>query len=210
MMKLQFRRKSRPPKGGFQYLHTETLHISTGSNYDDWLYNIRLHREANGLPPVSAQDAEDQNCMRLSPELARVICTVEGPSRTVDGVTLTLADIVRGTETIARFKLAGSPLVPQEEAERRAEICRRCVNNAPFVSPCGFLCQQLTDLVQKVIGGAKTAYDEDLKSCAVCRCSLPAKVHVPLSILRQTEEPEHQALFPEFCWQKAGNEPVSE
>lgn len=203
MKRLHFKSKATVPPGRFNYLHTETGHISSSHSYDQWLGKIASHREANNLPPITPEDAEHQNCMRLAPATARSFCNAGDGDFTTEAVQLKFADIMRGTRTIAAFKLAGSPLVSNEEAERRAAICRLCEWNTPYASPCGTTCAELTSLVETLVGGEKTSYDEDLRACAICHCSLKAKIHIPLEILRKTEEPAHQELFPPFCWQKA-------
>jgi hypothetical protein len=50
-----------------------------------------------------------------------------------------------------------------------------------------------------VIGDRKTKHDHMLRSCAVCKCFLRAKVHFPITTL-DTQPEKVQSMYPGFCW----------
>jgi hypothetical protein len=48
----------------------------------------------------------------------------------------------------------------------------------------------------------KTIHDGGLGMCRKCGCSLPLKVHVPLTHLKDHTDPEQFKTAPNFCWVK--------
>jgi hypothetical protein len=60
----------------------------------------------------------------------------------------------------------------------------------------------LKEAVNVVVGGAATAYDSQLQSCKVCGCSLKAKIHLPLDILRDNLTDAQMNALPQACWLK--------
>lgn len=163
------------------------------------------HRRANNYPiGINWDNDFDENICRNTPHLP---CIDLNPNTINLDQTLTLADIVRGTYAIARFKLAGSPLVPHKEAEDRAAICSQCPHNIPFVKPCRGICEELKEIVTGMIGGASTSKDSLLHSCAICKCYNAAQVHVPLEFLRMSVTQEMDEKWPKVgpnynfnCW----------
>ncbi len=211
-MAMKFKQTNRvPPNDGFAYRHAETGHVSSSMRYESWIAAINDHRAGNGLPPVTPEEAQRQNCENLSGFARREFC--EDPEDSVQTIDLTLPDIVRGTLTLSAWKALGSHVVTQEEAERRAEICANfegvgCKYNVAYRSGCGVDCQGLTDAVKSIVGEAATSQDVNLKACAVCKCSLSAKVHLPLADLQRFESAELQSLYPPHCWLAKPPEPV--
>lgn len=198
---MQFKNKMAIPPKGYDFKDPDTGHRTNRRNYDQWVGDIQEHRVGMNLPKIDPTEAENQNCHKLSNAAAKVFCTGDGLNAT-DAVTLHASDIARGTRTILNFKLAGSPLVSQEEADRRAAICSTCYLNVPFRMPCAGMCGELLEVVEKVVGGVRTQNHNDLNACAACKCSLVAKVHVPLEIIKKTESDDINALYPDFCWCK--------
>lgn len=193
-----------PPGDGFVFVDPDTGHKSAATRYHNWLGLIREHREGNGLPPITPQEAEHQNCAGLAPEIRREFCK-DLDNDSVQTIDLGLKDIVRGTMTVAAFKASGEEIVPPEEAERRADICANyngfgCRYNVAYRSGCGVDCSELTDAVVAVVGGKTTSHDGRLKACAVCKCALKAKVWLPQDALQRFESAELQASYPDYCW----------
>jgi hypothetical protein len=120
----------------------------------------------------------------------------------VDSVTLNLGDIMRGTEALIRFKLSGSKLVSQDEADNRAATCATCKFNSQHKSNCGGICDELKRLVVRIVGASLTSNDASLGSCAVCKCALKAKVFLPKSLLQAVDTPEIAQNYPDHCWMK--------
>lgn len=207
-MSMRFKSKNRvPPGDGFQFTHPETGHISRGMRYHMWMDAIRRHREGNHLPPVAPEEAEHQNCAGLSPEARREFC--EDVEDTVQTIGLSLGDMLRGTATLAAFKLSPDTVVSQPEAERRASICANydgigCKYNVHYRSGCGVDCQSLIDSVKAIVGDEVTSQDSKLLGCAVCTCALKAKIWLPLEALRRFESAELASKYPDWCWMKKG------
>lgn len=208
-MSMRFKTKNRvPPADGFTFHHPETGHVSTAMRYWTWLGAINDHRSANGLPPVTPEEAEWSNCAGLAPA-ARLEFCADPDMGTIQTIGLTLNDIVRGTMTVAHFKLTDGKLVAPQEAERRAAICEHCPYNVPYRSACGSDCKGLVDLVNGLVGAQKTSKDQALNGCAVCHCKLSAKVWLPVDALRKFEPSEIQEKYPkDFCWMSVAQDAV--
>lgn len=200
---MRFKNRQAVPPGGYDFKDPDTGHRINCRNFDQWIGLIKDHRAANNLPPIAAEAPEDQNCHKLSTDAAQVFCAGDGLDLATDGVSLHASDIARGTRTILNFKLAGSPLVTQEQADRRASICATCYLNVPYRMPCAGMCGELLEIVTAIVGGAKTAHHNDLNACAACKCSLPAKVWIPLDIIKKTEPDVINEIYPDFCWCKS-------
>lgn len=117
---------------------------------------------------------------------------------------LSFSDVVRGTTVLLNFKLAGSPLVDTQEANRRASICSNCIFNVQFDRPCAGKCGELNEIVLKIIGGQGTPYDNTTKSCAVCSCYSAAHVWIPMEILDTGLTDDMRKAFNsiQHCWKK--------
>lgn len=89
--------------------------------------------------------------------------------------------------------------IPEEEANRRANICAACPYNSQH-SFCG-TCSGLGSLIFKIIEGRKLKQEGKMHSCQVCGCSLKAKVWVPDQVLRQTDAVKATGGdYPPWCW----------
>lgn len=196
----KFINKNQVPPSGYQFKDPDTGVILEARCYDHLIGIVREHRIGNGLEPIPEADIQHQNCSRLSPSAFKQFCKSDDPAHSVDSVRLHATDVARGTMAILRFKLAGSPLVSREEAERRAAICEKCPFNAPYRMPCAGMCGELLEVVKSIVGGERTSNDVKLHACAVCKCSLAAKVHVPLEILRKSDTEEIANSYPSTCW----------
>lgn len=206
---MRFKNRQHTPPSGFRFKHPTTGMEISARQYDQWHDKIQEHCEGNNLPPVDPLDAEHQNCGRLPKTAAQMFCVSDGDPNDVayEALRLTAFDVARGTATIASFKLSGVPLVPQEEAERRAAICATCPCNTPFRMPCGGLCGELKTIVEEVVGSQKTSKDEQLFQCSVCRCFLGAKVFLPLDALKKWEsESLHEKYPASWCWMRENEE----
>lgn len=197
---LRFKNTSHLPPGGFRFKDPDTGAEIDAQIWGVWRDKINRHRDVNNLAPIDIALAEDQNCSRLPPSAASTFCESDEPMHTVDGVTLNSSDIIRGTRTILAFKLAGSPLVSDEEAVIRAEICAYCPMNVQFRMPCSGMCGELLEVVNQIVGSKPTPKNGDLHACAVCKCSLPAKIWIPEEILRKYETEDIKTGYPHHCW----------
>ena len=108
---------------------------------------------------------------------------------------INLSDVIRGTRVMVAFKLAGSPLVEREEAERRGAICKECHFNQRFDKPCTGICPELQTVVNAVVGHQGTHYDQYLNACSICACMLQAAIWIPLDIMDKGLTDEMRAQF---------------
>ena len=117
--------------------------------------------------------------------------------------------MLAGTKMMVRHKLAGSPIVSDEEAERRAKICLSCPWHMEISWPCSGACGELKDYVQDIIGSKRTSVDAALKSCGVCSCWTGIAVYVPLeiqrSVLNEDQKKQFETAAEEWhCWKHEG------
>jgi hypothetical protein len=182
----------------FSYFHSETSHRS-GPYFDYYtlVQAYKEHRKANDLPiPDNYNELiQEQICSQLPPQL----CTYE---RSTDqswvNLHFTVGDVIDFTKVLLAHAKEGRQYVEQEEAERRAKICASCYLNIN-VSGCG-ACRQLVEAL--TLGDRSTSLDEQLKSCAVCKCFNRCTVHFPIEILETSDTKERQEQYPSFCWKK--------
>jgi hypothetical protein len=170
----------------------ETGYLVHDWTYDAWLDHGRKHVQANRLKGYERLEEkfEDQLCRTLDPSW----CTYDPLGRPRVSASLDWDSVQNGLGTFARWFASGFKVVEKAEAERRALICGRCYLNVHVAGCPG--CHQLASAITLK---HSTRYDSSLKGCAVCKCLLRAKVHVPISIL-DTYAPGVQSLYPNHCW----------
>jgi hypothetical protein len=186
------------PPDGFRYVFPETGFLAHAWTYIDWVNVAAAHVQANpdkfpqyregfrNLPLVM----QDQLCKTLPPGW----CLYDDPARRRPSTTIYFSDVTAGLKTFARWIAGGCKYVEQSEANRRAVICTRCYLNVDVQG-----CAGCKEAIKEVIGDKKTQHDGSLRSCAVCKCFLKAKVHFPMDTL-DTESKEVQEMYPGFCW----------
>lgn len=175
-MKARLQSRGRVPYGGGYTVRDPLTGASLFAvTFEQLLAKAVAARKANGLPiGLGFADEVEQWCCDAQPSEC-VDVDPEKPKRK----RLTLDDVIRGAKVLLSFKLGGSKLVEQEEAERRASICVRCPQNSGYSRPCS-TCHELADLVRSVTGGRRTSLDQKLWVCHCCGCSLQAAVWLTL------------------------------
>lgn len=196
--------RDQTPPDGFVYCH-ETGYVSRAIDSYNWYEDIRKHREANQLPPITMEQAEEQLCETLPPGH----CTHSLPeqrSRPWVNTRLRWRDVVEGTKAYLTFIASGFQSVSQAEADRRARICASCYLK---VTPqgCGS-CVKISRLIVGDVAGKKTAHDSFIaqQACGACACPLQPIVHFPLALLERADNDAKQTAFVDFCWRKKGGE----
>jgi len=203
-VKLIVRSPGQLPYGGKYSLNLPELGIvGWGQNYFDLKERVEAWRHANGWPVGLGFDEELQAavCRDYPAE-----CTIELPPALPAPQKIGWGDVMRGTVMMAKNKLAGSPTVSDEEANRRAEICARCILRSDYTSPCP-LCKDLENLAVSMVGARTTKFDGRLqrKACAICHCFLGASVWVDLdlqwSVLSDEQKEQFWVAHREIgCW----------
>lgn len=182
--------------GGFRYCHKESGHWSVATDHYNFYEKIKAHRIANGLPPITIEEAEDQLCATLGPDW----CESDKDDPNWVNTRLSISDIVGASRIYRQWKAEGKPFVSQEETERRQKICSSCYLNV-HVSGCGGLCQELIAITAEVKDLEKTGYESKLHNCAVCHCSGVSQTRFPLALLEIVDTEERQSKYPiSFCW----------
>lgn len=111
------------------------------------------------------------------------------------------------TQFLWNWKLSGSPLVDQNTANLRAEICASCHNNKPSKDVrggCG-VCNKMGNKVlnqmrEQIIANNHTPHDGKLLTCAICGCDSRISVWIPNYVLMDKQDAN---AYPSFCFKKA-------
>jgi transcription elongation factor Elf1 len=110
-------------------------------------------------------------------------------------------DILRFFQSAVNWVKSGGKFVPEEEAQRRAAICRECPKNHKRAMrgrcPTCFGLRAVS-FMNNVLNSRKF---EGLTYCEVCGCDLNVKVNFPSDIIDN-----HGLDYPEHCWQRPGSE----
>jgi hypothetical protein len=192
--------------GGFRWFCEDSKQwipvAGSFNNYIEFIHNCKKHCQANNIPIGLnwEQNIQNQICATLDGDW----CLENGrPIPPMGGFGFDIAAVIQGTRTLASWLIKGKgKKVEAIEAERRALICAGCPMNQPPVGCTGCTMSALKEAVNVVVGGAATAYDSQLQSCKVCGCSLRAKIHLPLDILRDNLTDAQMNALPQACWLK--------
>lgn len=198
------------PYGGMFVLNdTQNGLVGSATAFDGLLRAVREWRKANGLQNgLGLEDMVEQAVCAKYPQECEQVSPLLPNRRKV----FSFGEVIQGTRVMVTHKLAGSPLVSDEEANRRAAICAGCPNNISFQMPCGGRCGELETVVNAIIGSRKTKHDGELRQCAICRCYLSAAVYVPLDIQWKVLTNEQKAQFQHAaetisCWKYVPEQP---
>jgi hypothetical protein len=198
-MKMKLSRIGGVPYGGRYEINRPDLGmVGMGTAFDMLETNVRRYRKANGIPTgLGFSEELEQEICKLYPQE----CEHADPNLP-SNIRLSFEDVVHGTQVLASFKLAGSPLVPKQEAERRASICSQCKLLVPFARPCGGLCGALKTAVDELVGGYEIAFDNDLRACGICHCFAASQVRIPYEHLEKglTEQMKVQFQAAKAAW----------
>ena len=186
------------PPDGYRYVDPVDGFVAHAWTYVDWVDVQAAHLRANEreIPPNLGDLMQDQICKTLPPGW----CLFDDPERKRPSTSISFNDVTAGLKTFARWIAGGYKYVAQSEADRRAVICSRCYYNVQVQG-----CAGCSAAVQEVVRDKKTKHDLALRSCAVCKCFLKAKVHFPIETL-DTQSDKVQSLYPDFCWLNKSSE----
>lgn len=188
-----------PAGGTWYYVEPISGKTFTAVTYDNLVAKLIDTYQKNGWPiGLDFENAIERALCERHP----ADCVENIPGVTRRKRRLTWGDLMRGTLVLLSFKAAGSPLVSEEESERRAAICVRCPENVAFDKPCVGICERLAQAVRAVIGTRKTKVHSELKACGICHCLLEAAVQIPLEHQCKgvTESMREQFKTIPQCW----------
>lgn len=204
MARLNFRNTT--PPGGWKFYEHRTRLTLSDHTFSELRDKVIDHRRHKGLEPTDADtvslEIERQICARLS----KRDCTAEGttdewvPIDDRAGSTLDLVAILSFSKAALDWLVSGAETVPLAEAQRRREICAGCPLNNPA---SGCKCGPLYALINAAVPADKRW--DDLHICAACACTLKAKVHLPMSMINESNE-GRKLDFPRWCWQRHDHE----
>jgi hypothetical protein len=180
------------PPDGYRYVDPFDGFLSHAWTYVDWIDVQKAHLRANNreIPLTLEADMQKQLCLTLPPGW----CLYDDEARPRPSMSLSWNDVASGVKTFARWITGGCKYTSQAEADRRALICSRCYLNVNVQGCSG--CQAA---LQEVVGDKKSKHDDSLRTCAVCKCFLKAKIHFPIETL-DTQSEKVQGMYPGFCW----------
>lgn len=193
--------KHTEPPDGFVYTQKETLARMQRDTLLELVEMVRAHRVYHGLKPddeASVQlDIERQICLGQFPGVCRPEPSEDYRPYKDISRTLTLAKIESLSHVAFEFVRSGAHFVGEEEAERRATICRGCKFN---YTPNACLCTPLWKMIAALIPSKRKL--EGLRICAICGCSLQAKVLMTDSVLKDADQ-GNDFRYPDYCWNKS-------
>lgn len=176
--------------------HEAVDHVVKASNLLELFRGVETLREQIGgdLRPDWQTRFQDQFCsLPQNQDLCLKVNDRESEPGQIRHISK--SDVSRFFNTVKEFISQGGDLVDQDTAEKRAACCVACPNNVPIKGCMG--CSGLIPKLLKLVKGAKTTHDNNLRGCSVCGCQLKAKVHLPASV----KAPGDEALeFPDWCW----------
>jgi hypothetical protein len=189
------------PYGGTYKLNLPEMGtVGEGRDFNHLVRSVADHRRANALPVgLGLADEVERECCKAYPDM----CMDKDPNLpTVK--RLSWSGVLRGTTVLSSLIASGDPLVPRDEAIRRAKICSECRYCVEFSKPCGGICGPLLTAVKALIGSASTPYDKG-KSCGICECYADAHVWVPMEHLDKGLTDTMRAQFANisWCWKKS-------
>lgn len=194
------KRKNTQPPGGFTYYQKETRLLLKGDNLSELIDRVIAHRKYKNLPTGDAEEVSLEIQRQICTRLGRHECSAEGiadewvPIEHA-GPLVTLSAITGFSAAALEWIKSGGELVPIEEAQRRREICISCPLNSPVG---GCKCSAFYNLVASIVPSERQL--EDLHVCHACACSLQAKVHLPMNVVRESND-GRKLDFPVYCWQ---------
>jgi hypothetical protein len=112
--------------------------------------------------------------------------------------SIKLDDIRSFYASMKHWKALNGKLVSQAQAEARASVCASCELNVTITGCFG--CANVLPSILKLMKGASTSKDAELKGCGVCGCVNKALVHLPLEVKRHNGSTIEE--LPDHCWQK--------
>lgn len=189
------------PPGGFQFFNEATRTRITSPTLEQLAEMLMQHRRANNQENKTHGDTmveiQDQLCATAPPGVCR---DVQGQV-IMSGKTLTFEDIKRGGLTLLDwFVNGGRKRVATPLAEERSKTCAGCFANVDPVGCSSCAATALREITEGITGGDKTAYDDYLKSCGFCGCTLKSKVWLPVELLRKRTPSEEYQRLPAHCW----------
>jgi hypothetical protein len=180
------------PPGGFHYFQGDVK--ITGENLGDLYRAVMAHRNQNEIP--SANTVEDVNNY-LCGQWPDFCHNVDMVSVQLIPQSINVKQLLDDIQTWAKNILSSQsphPLVGDELAETRSQICGRCPNNVNWRGGCGS-CVVATDRLSASVRQAReTASSSVLGGCNILRHDNRSAVFM------QPEDLAKSSDLPSYCW----------
>lgn len=198
--------RSVAPPGSFRYFsadlakkHPELGWFGPFHAFGDLMAEISKRCRANGVTIPSEPEVEEWLCNSLPyGHCVDSLGMLTGGNFT--NMAITLAEVTEGTSVFASWVMHGFKRVSPAESTRRAQICVSCPYHRPIVGCQGCAGGTLRGLINRIVANTALPVDAMVQGCGVCRCSLVAKIRVPVEdILPHMPEDRKSKLW-ENCW----------
>ena len=180
------------PPGGFHYFQGDVR--LTGENLGDLYRVVTIHRAQNDIPNSSAIDDVNNYLCGQWPEFCHDIDNIVFE---LIPANVNIQQLLDDIQTWARNLLASPrphPLVGDELAETRAQICGRCPKNINWRGGCA-PCVTATDRLSASVRQAReTASSAVLGGCTVLRHDNRAAIFLNPEDLSKSPD------LPAYCW----------
>jgi len=189
------------PPGGWFYTVPETGARFTGANYPHLESQIIGHYHVAGVEAPSRdglfQRVQEGICAE-HPDYCGAAVTVNPSSGNAGQHVYQMA--LQCLRTLIAHLAGSGERVTQEHAERRAGVCVTCPQNQILEGCSRCNMNTITVIVSKIVGAKKTSVDDRLRSCAVCHCTLRAKIWVRHSAAWNHMPEKQRKQLPPHCW----------
>lgn len=202
---LRVKNPKQTPNPPFRYTQPETLITLESIDFTALMDKVQDHRRQYGLDLSPGWTLQIEKAMCESLGWKNVCHEVdENPEKLVSS-----SDVKNFLTTLAHLldhAITGEEtFVSQEEANRRAVICKGCPNNTKgIIQWCSFCPGGVLKAMNKFIdyfrpkkSDLTTPHDAELFACKVCHCSNSAQVHVSTTILNKVKG---NYQYPNHCW----------
>jgi hypothetical protein len=164
-------------------------------------------RTANGLPPLSSSEIQHHLCQHLPPGW----CVDEHnqPTHEAGSMSLTLADVARGTSALITWWRNGRQRVTDDEIVRRTYICNQCPLHVPVTGCQGCSGNALRAVINEIVANRSLPTDAMLGACSVCKCSLKAKTRLVTKDALSHMPAHQQRQLWHKCWLREGSEQLN-
>lgn len=221
------------PVNGWQFYQPQTgWDLQKNAPSAAWDFNgavqaIIAHRKANprfnlATDPKTVEDQLDEtNALRMLSIPGADIYVQEDPSipksvpqhsqSGLGRVAGVVRNVAQGGFALVKWIASGAEAVPQELANKRAEVCTTCPMNdntdlaAIFTVPAQNAIR--FELNKRREWKLATPFDDRLHVCSACNCPIKLKLHMPIErIIKDMPKASFQNLE-SFCWIRTESKP---
>lgn len=177
------------------WVHETQTWLSAGSFIElGQFFEKNLSANGHPVPTLVQDDLQQRICAQTPPDWHG--CGLSEENRVVSK-----SDVLRWAKTV-HAQTKEEP-VPQEEAERRADICRQCRFRVD-VSSC-FGCAGILGFLNQLLMGRSVSNPEQLKFCGACGCENRSQIFYALNALKAASP---GVVYPDDVRQDSSRQPL--